>query len=184
LSTTSNTLPGVTRRWTRTEDVVQAAGRMDLSLTETHQLKLEQETIPGAPTEVDLGQLNAGGRLGAGFKDGATLIADYGIGALDFSLKENFLGKIQDTTVANGIVFGPLNNVPAYVYTDLQARYTFDFADRSKVTGYLGANNVFNKKPPYLPSGMASDVTGTSTAADSYDVIGVFWYAGFRVKFL
>ena len=159
-----------------------AAGRMDLSLTETHQLKLEQ-AVPGAPTEVDLGQLNAGGRLGAGFKDRATLNADYGIGPLDFNWKLNFLGPIQDTTPANGIIFAPLNNVPAYFYNDLQARYTFDFADHSKLTGYLGANNVFNKKPPYLPSGMASDVTGTSTAADSYDVIGVFWYGGFRVKF-
>jgi outer membrane receptor protein involved in Fe transport len=158
------------------------AGRMDLSLVETHQMKLEQ-AIPGAPTEVDLGQLNAGGRLGAGFKDRATLTADYFLGALDFSWKLNFLGPIQDTTPANGIVFAPLNNVPAYFYNDMQARYTFDFADHSKFTAYLGANNVFNKKPPYLPSGMASDVTGTSTAADSYDVIGVFWYGGFRVKF-
>ena len=32
-----------------------SAGRVDLSLTETHQLKLEQ-AVPGAPTEVDLGQ--------------------------------------------------------------------------------------------------------------------------------
>jgi iron complex outermembrane receptor protein len=159
-----------------------AAGRMDLSLTETHQLKLEQ-AVPGAPTEVDLGQLNAGGRLGAGFKDRATLNVDYGIGPLDFNWKLNFLGPIQDTTPANGIVYAPLNNVPAYFYNDFQARYTFDFADHSKMSAYLGANNVFNKKPPYLPSGMASDVTGTSTAADSYDVIGVFWYGGFRVKF-
>jgi hypothetical protein len=30
---------------------------------------------------------------------------------------------------------------------------------------------------------MASDVTGTNTAQDSYDALGVFWYAGFRVKF-
>jgi outer membrane receptor protein involved in Fe transport len=157
-------------------------GRMDLNLTETHQMKLEQ-AVPGAPTEVDLGQLNSGGRLGAGFKDRASLIADYGIGAFDFSWKLDFEGPIQDTTPANGNVYEPLNHVPAYYYSGIQGRYTFDFADRSKLTAYLGANNVFNKKPPFLPMGMASDVTGTNTAADSYDVIGVFWYGGFRVKF-
>jgi iron complex outermembrane recepter protein len=48
---------------------------------------------------------------------------------------------------------------------------------------YVGANNLFNKQPPFLPSGMASQVTGTETAADTYDVFGVFLYAGFKVKF-
>lgn len=158
------------------------AGHADVSLIETHQMKLEQ-AVPGAPTEVDLGQLNSGGRLGAGFKDRATLMTNYGIGQFEFTWKLNFLGKIQDTTVANGIVYAPLNNVPAYFYNDFQARYNFAFGQDSKLQAYLGANNAFNKKPPYLPSGMASDVTGTSTAADSYDVIGVFWYGGFRVKF-
>jgi iron complex outermembrane receptor protein len=156
--------------------------KFDAYLAETHQLKLEQ-AVPGAPTEVDLGQLNSGGRLGAGFKDKASLTLDYGLGGFEASWKVNYLGKIMDTTPDNGIVFEPYNNVPAYWYNDVQARYTFDVASKTKVTGYLGANNVFNKKPPFLPSGMASDVTGTNTAADSYDVLGVFLYAGFRVKF-
>ncbi len=157
-------------------------GKLDTFLTETHQLKLEQ-AVPGAPTEVDLGQLNSGGRLGAGFKDKGSLTLDYALGGFEASWKVNYLGKIMDTTPENGIVYEPYNNVPAYWYNDIQARYTFDVASKAKVTGYLGANNVFNKKPPFLPSGMASDVTGTNTAADSYDVLGVFWYAGFRVKF-
>jgi iron complex outermembrane recepter protein len=159
-----------------------AFGHLDVNFTETHQLKLEQ-AVPGAPTEVDLGQLNSGGRLGAGFKDRATMLADYGIGPFDFTYKLNFLGPILDTTPANGITYEPLNNVPHYFYSDIQARYSFDFASKSRLQTYLGVNNVFNKKPPYLPFGLPSDVTGTSTAADSYDVIGVFWYGGFRVKF-
>jgi hypothetical protein len=150
-------------------------------LTETHQLKLEQ-AVPGAPTEVDLGQLNSGGRLGAGFRDKGSLTLNYALHAFEGTWKINYLGKILDTTPENGIVYEPLNNVPAYWYNDVQARYTFDVA-KTKVTTYLGINNVYNKKPPFLPSGMASDVTGTNTAADSYDVIGLFWYGGFRVKF-
>jgi iron complex outermembrane recepter protein len=157
-------------------------GRFDVDLTETHQLKLEQ-AVPGAPTEVDLGQLNSGGRLGAGFRDRATLTLNYSRSAFEASWKVNYLSAIQDTTPANGILFQEWNNVPAYVYNDVQARYTFPFADKVKLTAYLGANNVFNKKPPFLPGAYASDVTGTNTAADTYDVIGVFLYAGFRVKF-
>jgi len=42
---------------------------------------------------------------------------------------------------------------------------------------------VFNKQPPFLPQGMASNVIGTSTDANAYDVIGIFWYAGVKVKF-
>jgi iron complex outermembrane receptor protein len=157
-------------------------GRLDVGLAETHQLKLEQ-AVPGAPTEVDLGQLNSGGRLGAGFRDRATLTLDYNLHDLEASWKVNYLSAIQDTTPANGILYQKWNNVPAYVYNDAQVRYTFPIGGKSKLTTYLGVNNVFNKKPPFLPGAYASDVTGTNTAADSYDVIGVFWYGGFKAKF-
>jgi len=156
-------------------------GRLDVGLAETHQLKLEQ-AVPGAPTEVDLGQLNSGGRLGAGFRDRATMTLGYVLHDFEASWKINYLSAIQDTTPANGILFQQWNNVPAYTYHDVQARYTFPVG-KSKLTTYLGVNNVFNKKPPFLPGAYASDVTGTNTAADSYDVIGVFWYGGFKVKF-
>ncbi len=160
-------------------------GRFDIGVTETHQLKLEQ-SVPGAPTEVDLGQLKdgpSGGRLGAGFRDRATVTLDYSRAAFEASWKVIYMSAIQDTTAANGILFQQWNNVPAYTYHDVQARYTFPIGDKTKATAYLGANNVFNKKPPFLPGNYASDITGTNTAADTYDVIGVFLYAGFRVKF-
>jgi iron complex outermembrane recepter protein len=157
-------------------------GKLDIGVAETHQLKLEQ-AVPGAPTEVDLGQLNSGGRLGAGFRDRGTLTLDYNLGSFEASWKMNYLSAIQDTTVQNGVLFDEWNKVPAYVYHDLQARYTLPIRDKSKLTAYLGVNNVFNKKPPFLPGAYASDVTGTNTAADSYDVVGLFWYGGFKFKF-
>ncbi|HWJ35427.1 MAG TPA: TonB-dependent receptor [Steroidobacteraceae bacterium] len=157
-------------------------GKLGIDLAETHQLKLEQ-AVPGAPVEVDLGQLNSTGRLGAGFRDRASLMLDYQHGPFEASWKVNYLSSIQDTLPQNGILFQEWNNVPAYVYHDVQARYTYEFSNKTKLTGYLGANNVFNKKPPFLPGSYASNVTGTNTAADSYDVIGVFLYAGFKVKF-
>ena len=46
----------------------------------------------------------------------------------------------------------------------------------------LGVRNLFDKKPPFLPSGMLNQVTGTETAPDVYDAIGRQMYAGFEVK--
>lgn len=157
-------------------------GTLDLSLAETHQLKLEQ-SVPGAPVEVDLGQLNSSGRLGDGFKDRGTLNLVYTLRGLEATWRVRYLGKVQDTTAANGIIFQPYNDVPAFWYNDAQVRYTWDLRAKTQLTGYVGANNVFNKQPPFLPQGMASNVIGTSTDANAYDVIGIFWYAGVKLKF-
>ena len=157
-------------------------GNLSVSLAETHQLKLEQ-SVPGAPVEVDLGQLNSSGRLGDGFKDRATLNFDYTLGGLDATWRVRYLGKVQDTTAANGIIFQPFNDVPAFWYNDAQLRYTWGLREKDTLTAYVGANNVFNKQPPFLPQGMASNVIGTSTDTNAYDVIGIFWYAGVRLKF-
>jgi outer membrane receptor protein involved in Fe transport len=48
---------------------------------------------------------------------------------------------------------------------------------------YLGVDNVFNVGAPFLPSGFASNITGTETAADTYDPFGRRFYAGVNVKF-
>jgi len=76
----------------------------------------------------------------------------------------------------------PYNTVPAYMYHDLQLRYMIGDTTKRNITVYTGAKNLFNKQPPVLPSGMASQVTGTETAADTYDVFGRFMYAGVEVK--
>ncbi len=156
-------------------------GRVTMDLEHTYQLKLEQ-AVPGAPVEIDLGQLNSGGRLGAGFRNRANFSLTYALAGFDVDYKLNFLGPIQDTNQENGgPVFQQFNNVPAYFYHDLQLSYKF--GSSPAIQAYVGANNLFNKKPPFLPGQYASDVTGTNTAADSYDVIGIFLYAGARVKF-
>lgn len=111
-----------------------------------------------------------------------TATAVYHIGPLEASWRAQYLSSINDTNpTASNTVISPLyNSVPAYVYHDVQLRYTLPKVTHTEI--YVGANNVFNKQPPLLPMGMASTVTGTETAADTYDVLGVFWYAGFKVK--
>ena len=76
----------------------------------------------------------------------------------------------------------PFNSVPAYVYHDVQLRYLFNPQAKLQTTVYGGLRNVFDKKPPFLPTGTASQVTGTETSADQYDAIGRVWFAGVEVK--
>jgi outer membrane receptor protein involved in Fe transport len=44
-------------------------------------------------------------------------------------------------------------------------------------------DNLFDKDPPFLPSGFSSSITGTETAADVYDPFGRRFYAGAQVRF-
>jgi outer membrane receptor protein involved in Fe transport len=64
-------------------------------------------------------------------------------------------------------------------YLDTQVRFTptdnFEF--------YVGADNVLNTSPPPIISGLPGNVTGTETAASTYDPIGRRYYAGARIKF-
>jgi outer membrane receptor protein involved in Fe transport len=158
-------------------------GGISLALSESHLLKLE-EAVPGVPLLDNVGELNSGanGRLGSGFKDRATLTAVYARGGLEATWKINYLSSINDTnpTPDNTVISDLYNHVPAYMYNDVNLRYTLP--ERTHTAVYVGANNVFNKQPPLLPSGMASEVTGAETAADTYDVFGAFFYAGFEVK--
>jgi iron complex outermembrane receptor protein len=159
-------------------------GKLNLSLSENHLRQLEQVNFPGAPPTDNLGELFDGSsatRLGAGFEDRAILAADYMRGPWEFSWTATYFSSIQDTLAAYGIVSTIYNHVPAYVYHDAQIRYKW--GDKRGVDFYAGARNVFNKQPPVLPSGMASEITGTETAADTYDVLGRFLYAGFTAKF-
>jgi iron complex outermembrane recepter protein len=113
----------------------------------------------------NVGELNSGanGRLGSGFKDRATLTAVYDIGPIEATWRVNYLSSINDTnpTTSNTVISALYNHVPSYVYNDVQLRYTFNEKRHSSV--YVGANNLFNKQPPFLPGGMASEITGTET---------------------
>lgn len=71
------------------------------------------------------------------------------------------------------------NEIDPMVYNDIQLRYTF----LEDYQVFVGVDNVFDRKPPIIPAPFAVNVTGTETAADVYDPIGRFFYAGFRAQF-
>jgi len=68
--------------------------------------------------------------------------------------------------------------VGTVIYHDFQV----NFSPNEKYNLYVGVNNVLDKEPPPLISGLPSDVTGAETDSGTYDAIGRRWYAGFRVK--
>lgn len=159
-----------------------ADDRLTLNVYYTYLIDLEKRSFPGAPLEENRGQLGGDGRLGAGFKHKASARIGYNFDNVTLSWQANYLGKIQDTLGGYGDAdLDRLNSVGSYWYHDAQVRFDVDPDKRFEF--YVGVDNVFDKKPPFLPSGFASSVTGTETAADTYDPFGRRWYAGARVRF-
>ena len=155
---------------------------LTLNVYYTYLIDLEQRAFVGAPLDNNRGQLDGDGRLGAGFKHKASARIGYEFDNVTLSWQTNYLGKIQDTLGGYGDPdLDRLNRVGSYWYHDAQLRFAVDPAKQFEF--YVGVDNVFDKKPPFLPSGFASSVTGTETAADTYDPFGRRWYAGARVKF-
>ncbi|UTW44554.1 TonB-dependent receptor [bacterium SCSIO 12696] len=74
--------------------------------------------------------------------------------------------------------------VDEVVYTDLQARYTFEdspFGENLEV--FAGFNNLFDEDAPIIPAGLTDSDTGTETNAGVYDAIGRSYYVGVKVNF-
>lgn len=166
----------------RTPLGITADDSFNVKLLYTYLLSLEKQSLPGAPVEENVGQLDGEGRLGAGFKHKATANLGYKTGPFKLNWQINYLGKIQDTLGGyDDVDLDKLNSVSAKIYNDVQLGWTIE--DGRTLEFYLGVDNVFNVSAPFLPSGFASQITGTETAADTYDPFGRRFYAGVNVKF-
>lgn len=139
------------------------------------------EPLAGQPPRNNVGQLDGDGRLGAGFEHRANAAVTYGIGNFSAQWRMNYLSAMEDTIGQTDPDLIPFNKIDAYLYHDLHLRMDLG-ADRQYGV-YLGVDNVFNKKPPVINQLMASGITGTETAADTYDPIGRFIYGGVQLKF-
>jgi outer membrane receptor protein involved in Fe transport len=156
--------------------------RMRFALAYTHLDELTLEPIEGVPAQNNVGQLDGSERLGAGFEHRANASLTYGIADFAAVWRVNYLSSMKDTLDENAPALPPqFNNIDAYTYHDLQLRY--DFGADKQYNAYLGIDNVFDKKPPVINQLGASHITGTETAADTYDAIGRFLYGGVVLKF-
>jgi outer membrane receptor protein involved in Fe transport len=146
----------------------------NVGLNYTYLDKLNLQPLSTQPFEINKGQLNGDGRLGAGFEHRANLNLGYQIGGFKATWRLNYQSSIVDT-LPDTLPIG------AYVYNDMQVRY--NWGDDDKYGVYFGVDNVFDKKPPLVEQNFASNITGTETAAESYDPIGRFMYVGLEFKF-
>ncbi|HZF42094.1 MAG TPA: hypothetical protein VEZ48_01645 [Sphingomonadaceae bacterium] len=158
--------------------------RLDLNVLYTYLINLNQRSFPRAPLEKNRGQLDGEGRLGAGFKHKASARAAYGVGGLSASWQVNYLGKIRDTLgddPQGDPGLNALNRVGDSFYHDVQVRYAVG-PDR-RFEAYFGVDNLFDNNPPFLVSGFASNITGTETAAHTFDPFGRRFYVGAQIRF-
>jgi outer membrane receptor protein involved in Fe transport len=153
-------------------------GALDFGLSWTHLTKYTVLSEPGAPVETFVGQIGTP-------RDRGVLNLSYSNQGLTAGWTVRYQSAAKDQVNLDNVSKTqlPFNNVPAYFYHDLNLRYAFDragFLGKSELFG--GIRNLLDKKPPFLPTGMASQITGTETAPDSYDAIGRQIFAGFDVK--
>jgi outer membrane receptor protein involved in Fe transport len=161
---------------------IGAPGSIALSLNYTYLDKLTLEPFPGTPIVDNRGELSGDGRLGAGFKHRANASITYEVSDITFFWRANFLSKIKDTkNQAESDLSPEVNSIGAYMYHDAQVR--FAAGSQKQYEFFFGVDNVFNKKPPVLGQLASSQITGTETAADTYDPIGRALYAGITAKF-
>lgn len=155
---------------------------LEFGLLYTYLDKLTLQPLAGLPVENNRGQLDGDGRLGAGFKHRANLSVTYANGPFSLNWRTNYQSKIKDTLGpdADSPLGDETNSIKAYWYHDVQARFKVD-GDRLEF--YAGIDNLFDKKPPVINQNGASNITGTETAADSFDPFGRSLYAGAVFRF-
>lgn len=131
--------------------------------------------LPGEAKDVFAGEIGAS-------EHKANWNFGYKINDFDFNWSMTFTGSADfDDQFLNGF-----DNIPAgsvgvgsVTYHDIQASY--HISDSMEL--YVGANNLFDKEPPRIISGVSGSDTGTETDAGTYDPIGQTIYIGFRSKF-
>ena len=106
------------------------------------------------------------------------LRATYDNGPLAVTTTVHFIGPALVDKTGTVPIDDPANRIPTFYYLDLNVTY-----DVTKwAQAYIGANNLFDTRPPEIFPGSGLDTTGTGTDADVYDPIGLFLYAGVTFK--
>jgi outer membrane receptor protein involved in Fe transport len=151
------------------------AGKFNARLAYTHLLDHYQIPLPGEDKDPLAGEVGDS-------EDRAYLSLGYNIGKFGATVQTTYISSADlDNTFLASTFELPAGSisVPAATYVDMQV--TWSPGDSYQV--FLGANNLFDEKPPLIISGLPGDVTGTETDAGTYDAIGRRWYAGVRLKF-
>ncbi len=149
-------------------------GRLNARLSYTHLLDGYVVPLPGADKDPFAGEIGSS-------EDRAYLQLGYAFNDISVTWQTTYIGPADlDDQFLSGYDLAPGSvGIGSWLYHDLQASYNA----WDTVQFYLGVNNVFDNDPPPIISGLPFDVTGTETAAGTYDAIGRRYYGGFRMKF-
>jgi outer membrane receptor protein involved in Fe transport len=138
----------------------------------------QSTTVPSATASVYSDRL---GDMGLGYpKWQVTAIANLDIGALNFNVHARYIGDGKfNTTYLPGDIAPAFEKVGSVTTFDVGARYRLETM-RGKPEIYANVNNLFDRRPPLIPS---SALVGGQTNVGLYDTIGRFYTAGARILF-
>lgn len=108
----------------------------------------------------------------------AILQLQYSRGPLSFSVQERMIGEITLGQAPNAIWVEP--PIAAQFYTDVTAKYDFEWRDTSFET-FVTVKNVFDRQPPLVPNTAAPRFNFPTLPF--YDFIGTTYTVGVRSKF-
>ena len=117
------------------------------------------------------------GTLGAPVNEFQTSFL-YQNGPVNFLWETTHFGKTVNDADPSSFFFGLPHR--AGTYHDVQIRYSM-FDDTASIV--FGVDNVFDRAPATILSGVPGNTTGLDTSGAVYDPIGRRYYAGVRVQF-
>lgn len=144
-----------------------AGGMLRAGFKGTYLIERTTEAVPGMEESI---LLQAGGYASPRFR--GNLFASYSIDGFNLAWNTQIRGAgLHDTMAATEEAY-PTNKVPARVYNDVS--FGYDINDQYRLT--LGVNNLFDVKPPQIPSTYAG-------AGGIYDTIGRYFFVSANAKF-
>ncbi|HEX8447827.1 MAG TPA: TonB-dependent receptor [Sphingomonas sp.] len=165
---------------------LMADDRFDLNVLYTHSLSYKSQSDPSAPINSGVGNLE----YGAVFRDKVNASLSYSFGPFSANWTTTYYSPMVDTVrsefaeSSDGLSPDIIahNEIKSRLYHDVQLRARVGENDRMEF--FLGANNLFDRKPPKLEDTVFyGTITGTTTAADIYDPFGRRFYAGAQLRF-
>jgi iron complex outermembrane recepter protein len=147
-------------------------GNLGLRLSYTHLLKGYTIPLPGSARDEFAGEFGAS-------KDRGTATLSFDSDDFGFNITQTYIGAASLDDQQTGVAPGTDRRyrIKPQTYTDAQIRFNVG----KQYELYVGANNIFDNKPPFIADLGGS--VGIETDAGTYDALGRRFYAGAKMRF-
>ena len=160
------------------------AQRLGVSLAYTYLDKLTLQQQPqSAAGEREGPARRRPGRLGAGFEHRANLGLNYSWDRFSASWRMNYLSAIKDTLEENGPTRSAGTSTTSARWCTTTCRRATSSAPTASTRCMPARTTCSTRSRRCSARTRESEITGTETAADTYDPFGRMWYAGVEVTF-